>query len=106
MSLRETLADYDEAVETYQEASDDDGGSVKDYENYEDSVLDFAADVEPTVRALVGMRDEIVEVLNEIEASTEADSMDPVFDARDRAGDLLAAILTMIEGREDGQPVT
>lgn len=53
-------------------------------------------DEQPMAAFRKAFESSILEVLDEIEASTEAEDMDPVFEARDAAGDLLAGILNRL----------
>jgi hypothetical protein len=53
--IRSLLGDYDEAVQDYQEAqeNEDETASVKDYETYEDRKLAFAESAETLLRRIL-----------------------------------------------------
>jgi hypothetical protein len=53
VSIRDDLAAYDEAAESYAESEDESGGYVsgRNYENWEDSQLEFAEAAQAWVRA-------------------------------------------------------
>lgn len=61
----------------------------------------FDGDPEKVDHPLMALREEfepmIIAALNDIDGSTEADTMDEVFAARDDAGDLLSVILTRLK---------
>jgi hypothetical protein len=51
-SIRDTIAAMDEEADSWEEISGDDSSySVKEYENHEDTILDFAETAGPWIRA-------------------------------------------------------
>jgi hypothetical protein len=99
VSIRDSLAQYDEAMDAFDESEYENGDhAVKDYEYRDDSAVDFANDAAEFIRSLLELADQIPEVEHMIEASREADTFDEVIDARDSADDLLARIHSLTKG--------
>jgi hypothetical protein len=104
--------EFDHGITVGQYESEDDGahlvwidtqentGHIRVYLNDGDIPL-YDGDPEKVDHPLMALRKEfepmIIAALNDIDGSTEADSMDEVFAARDDAGDLLSVILTRLK---------
>ena len=99
--ISEHLANYDDAMERAAKAfrkAEKKGRDVvpEVYYDRDDSAVAFAEIAAETIRELLALMPAVDEVSAEIEASCYADDMDPVFEARDAADDLLGRIYTVL----------